>query len=81
MKIFLELANIMSIRLKHETVTYLSSQCKENIMSVRLKHIRDNSSSRRHCIASQISKIHLPKQDPLKLCITMQKRIQNIECT
>ena len=29
----------------------------------------------------RISKIHLPNQDSLKLCITMQKRIQNIECT
>ena len=32
-----------------------------------------NSNSRRHCISSQISKIHLPKQDSLKLYITMLK--------
>ena len=33
-----------------------------------------NSNSRRHYIASQISKIHLPKQHSLKFCITMQKK-------
>ena len=34
MKIFLELENIVSTRLKHKTAKYLSSQCKENIMSI-----------------------------------------------
>ena len=34
MKIFLELENIASTRLKHKTAKHLSSQCKENIMSI-----------------------------------------------
>ena len=37
-EIFLELENITSIRLKHKTAKYLSSQSKENIMSIKLKH-------------------------------------------
>ena len=37
MKIFLELENIMSNRLKHKTAKYLNGQCKESIMSVMLK--------------------------------------------
>ena len=43
-EIFLELENITSIRLKHKTAKYVSSQCKENIMSIKLKHKTDKKS-------------------------------------